>query len=192
MRLAVMGGLAACALVLGSVAGEAEAAFFPGPSPINVTIGAGGGKDQSGVAGLNGDILLGIDEQAGNVNPQTVLNRYNTLFDPNVTLATGIGDNGRIDTGPIVGCITNCSYTASKQFGFYAVKYDGLLAFFSNGGDTDKAEFTLGDGNFEVSNLTFLTPVPAALPLLGTALAGLWGLQRSRGRKGAGAVPAAA
>ncbi len=66
---------------------------------------------------------------------------------------------------------------------FYYVKYGQLGALFRNDGD-NLVEFTLGDGNSGVSHITFVTPIPAALPMLLAAAAGLgfagWRRQRAR------------
>lgn len=173
----------AAALVAGAIVASissSEAAFFAAPlsDPTILGVGAGGGKNQANVSGLAGDVFLGIFDDLGSASASTVLTAVQGVLGSGVSVLTSVGDGGRLDDSngfPLAadpGCTTGCTYDVGSAFAYYVIKYDGLHALFQNDGDTS-LEYTLGAGNYGTSNATILTPVPAALPLLLTALGGM-------------------
>jgi hypothetical protein len=95
-------------------------------------------------------------------------------------------DSGQTVLETDAGNLTNASYTVGPTKGIM-VKDDGSTFFFDRVGGIGSITFSFVGKT--ASNVTF-TPIPAALVLLLTGLAGLFGLKRYRQRQFDGAVPA--
>jgi len=82
------------------------------------------------------------------------------------------------------GCKNDCSLASpgGLAFGWFIVKAANDVVAFKNGGDLRMAQF--GGLRNGTSHVTFVTPLPAAAPLLLAGLAALAGARRLR-RKGA-------
>lgn len=82
------------------------------------------------------------------------------------------------------GCKSDCAFGSASglAFGWFIVKAANDVVAFKNGGDLHAARF--GGLKNGTSHVTFVTPLPAAAPLLLAGLAALAGARRLR-RKGA-------
>ena len=170
-------------------AASVEAAFVEASTALSDTVGTFDGNTQTGVTPSTGsdDTLLAFapfDDKRDPVifdrllapsppNPAEVATAASTFLGFDVALVDfkNQSELGRIDVPDgsfdtlVGGCSTagtgGCNFDIGEPFAYYAVKYSNAFALFADGGD-NIAHYELGASNADTSNVTFLTPIPAA------------------------------